>query len=118
MIPIYRRRRDALLFALQRHLRDEATWMVPAGGHHVWLTLREPVDERALYAEALRAGVSFLPGGAIQAEKTSRTSMRLSFGLLDPDVHDEAARRLAAALRELRRRGSGSGRGRVTGALS
>jgi DNA-binding transcriptional MocR family regulator len=118
VIPIYRRRRDALLFALQRHLRDEATWMVPAGGHHVWLTLREPVDERALYAEALRAGVSFLPGGAIQAEKTSRTSMRLSFGLLDPDVHDEAARRLAAALRELRRRGSGRGRGRVTGALS
>ncbi len=116
VIPIYRSRRDALLAALDRHLSDAATWTVPSGGHHVWLTLHEPIDERALYAEALRAGVSFLPGGAIQAEKTSRTSMRLSFGLLDPAVHDEAARRLAAALREVRRRDRG--RGRATGALS
>ena len=113
-IPVYRRRRDALLRALERHMRDEATWTIPSGGHHTWVTLHEPVDERALYAEALRAGVSFLPGGAIQPEKSSRTSMRLSFGLVDPAVHDEAIRRLAVALREVRRRG----RGGATGALS
>jgi DNA-binding transcriptional MocR family regulator len=114
-IPVYRDRRDALLRALQRHLGDDATWTIPAGGHHIWVTLREPVDERALYVEALRAGVSFLPGGAIQAEKSSRTSMRLSFGLVDPRQHDEALRRLAAAVREVRRRGRGVG---ATGALS
>ncbi|HEY1539475.1 MAG TPA: hypothetical protein VGF63_08770, partial [Solirubrobacteraceae bacterium] len=84
------------------------------GGHHTWVTLHDPVDERALYVEAVRAGVSFLPGGAIQAEKSSRTCMRLSFGLVEPAVHDEAVRRLAVALREVRRRG----RGRATGALS
>jgi DNA-binding transcriptional MocR family regulator len=113
-IPVYRKRRDALLRALERHMRDDATWTIPSGGHHTWLTLREPVDERALYVEAQRAGVSFLPGGAIQAEKPSRTSMRLSFGLVDPSLHDEAVRRLAVALREVRRRG----RGGATGALS
>jgi DNA-binding transcriptional MocR family regulator len=114
VVPVYRRRRDALLRALERHLGDEATWTIPAGGHHTWLTLREPVDERALYVEALRAGVSFLPGGAVQAEKPSRTSMRLSFGLVDPAQHDEAVRRLAVALREVRR----SRRTSATGALS
>jgi DNA-binding transcriptional MocR family regulator len=113
-IPVYRRRRDALMSALDRHLGRDASWTVPAGGHHTWVTLHEPVDERALYVEAVRAGVSFLPGGAIQAEKSSRTSMRLSFGLVEPAVHDEAVRRLAVALREVRRRG----RGRATGALS
>jgi hypothetical protein len=40
--------------------------------------------------------------------------MRLSFGLVDPSLHDEAVRRLAVALREVRRRG----RGGATGALS
>ncbi len=113
-IPVYRHRRDALLHALQHHLGHEATWRVPNGGHHVWVTFDAPIDERALYVEALRAGVSFLPGGAIQAEKSSRTSMRLSFGLVDPAVHDEAVRRLAVALREVRRRSRGS----ATGALS
>ncbi|HUR85528.1 MAG TPA: PLP-dependent aminotransferase family protein [Solirubrobacteraceae bacterium] len=113
-LPVYRRRRDALLRALQRHLGDDATWTTPAGGHHVWVTLHDAVDERALYAEALRAGVTFLPGGAVQVEKSTRTSMRLSFGLAAPAEHDEALRRLASALREVRRRGRGS----ATGALS
>jgi DNA-binding transcriptional MocR family regulator len=113
-LPVYRRRRDSLLHALDRHLGDEATWTVPAGGHHVWVTLRAPVDERALYAEALRGGVTFLPGGALQAEKSTRTSMRLSFGLVEPSELDEGVRRLATALREVHRRGRGS----ATGALS
>jgi DNA-binding transcriptional MocR family regulator len=113
-IPVYRKRRDTLIRALERHLRHDAIWTIPSGGHNTWLTLHEPVDERALYVEALRAGVSFLPGGAVQAEKSTRTSMRLSFGLADPSSHDEAIRRLAVALREVRRRG----RGGATGALS
>jgi len=67
-----------------------------------------------LYAEALRAGVTFLPGGALQAEKSTRTSLRLSFGLVAPAEHDEAVRRLATALREVR----GRRRAGATGALS
>jgi 2-aminoadipate transaminase len=113
-VPVYRRRRDALLRALDRHLGDGAAWNVPTGGHHVWVTLHESVDERALYAEALRAGMTFMPGGAVQAEKSSRTSLRLSFSLASPEALDEAARRLAVALREVRRRGRTS----VTGAMS
>jgi 2-aminoadipate transaminase len=113
-IPVYRRRRDALLRALERHLGDDARWTVPAGGHHVWVTLHDAVDERALYAEAFRAGMTFMPGGAVQAEKSSRTSLRLSFSQWSPDVLDEAVRRLTVALREVRRRGRAS----ATGAMS
>lgn len=61
-----------------------------------------------------RAGTTFLPGGAVMAEKSSRTSMRLSFGLVEPQLLDEGVRRLAVALREVRRRG----RAGSTGALS
>ena len=113
-LPVYRRRRDALLDALDRHFARDATWNVPTGGHHVWVTLREPVDERALYVEAVRAGATFLPGGAVMAEKATRTSMRLSFGLVEPQLLEEGVRRLAVALREVRRRG----RPGSTGALS
>jgi 2-aminoadipate transaminase len=103
-MPFYRERRDALLASLERHLSGEYHVDPPAGGHHLWVTLARPLDERALYAEAARQGVTFTPGGAITAERRSQTSFRLSFSLLDPEQLDEGVRRLARAIREVRRR--------------
>jgi DNA-binding transcriptional MocR family regulator len=102
-LPVYRRRRDALVAALERHLDGEATWTVPDGGHHVWATLRRPVDERAFYAAALDHGTSFLPGGAVQAEASPQTRLRLGFSLVPEEEIDEGIRRLAVALRSVRR---------------
>ena len=103
-MPFYRERRDALLDALARHLAGEYHVDPPAGGHHLWVTLTRPLDERALYAEAARHGVTFTPGGAVTAERRSQTSFRLSFSLLDPEQLDEGVRRLARSIREVRRR--------------
>ena len=107
-LPYYRERRDALMEALERHLEGEYDADVPHGGHHVWATLRRPVDERTLYSEALRHGMSFTPGGALTAERRQKTSLRLSFALLEPEELDEGCRRLARALREVRRRDRGA----------
>jgi DNA-binding transcriptional MocR family regulator len=103
-IPFYRERRDALLAALERHMAGEYSVDVPVGGHHLWVTLTRPLDERALYPEAARCGVSFTPGGAVTVERRAQTSLRLSFSLLAPDELDEGVRRLARAVREVRRR--------------
>ncbi|MGH2824954.1 MAG: PLP-dependent aminotransferase family protein, partial [Thermoleophilaceae bacterium] len=84
-MPFYRERRDALLDSLERHLSGEYRVDPPAGGHHLWVTLTRPLDERALYGEAARHGVTFTPGGAVTAERRSQTSFRLSFSLLDPE---------------------------------
>ena len=66
-LAFYRERRDALLAALERHMPGEYRADVPVGGHHVWVTLTHPVDERALYSEAIRHGMTFTPGAAIWA---------------------------------------------------
>jgi 2-aminoadipate transaminase len=102
-LPIYRERRDALLESLERRLGDEVTFTRPLGGHHVWVRFREPLDERSLFAEAVRQGVGFLPGGATMAERPENTSMRLSFALFTPEQLDEGVRRLASAVRAVRR---------------
>ena len=47
-LPYYRERRDALMAALERHLAGEYEAAAPRGGHHVWVTLKRPVEERAL----------------------------------------------------------------------
>jgi DNA-binding transcriptional MocR family regulator len=102
--PFYRERRDLLMEALERHLAGEYRAEVPAGGHHVWMQLLRPVDERALYREAVRAGVTFTPGGVVTVDRTALTSLRLSFSLVDPPDLDDGVRRLARAIREVRRR--------------
>ena len=100
----YRGRRDALIDALERHLPGEYRADRPKGGHHVWVTLTRPLDERALHSEAARHGVTFTPGAAVTPERRSQTSFRLSFPLLEPEELDEGVRRLARAIREVRRR--------------
>ena len=102
-LPVYRERRDALLESLERRLGDEVSFMHPLGGHHVWVRFHEPLDERALFAEAVRQGVGFTPGGAMTPERLEETSMRLSFALVGPEKLDEGVRRLAAAARAVRR---------------
>jgi 2-aminoadipate transaminase len=103
-IPVYRERCEALLGALGRHLAGEYRAIKPRGGHHVWVTLNRPLDERDLYSEAARHGVTFTPGQVVLAERHAQTSFRLSFSLLEPEELDEGVRRLARAIREVRRR--------------
>src|SRR5829696_6932917 len=102
-IPFYRERRDALLAALERHMAGEYRVEVPHGGHHLWVTLNRSLDERALYGEAARHGVTFTPGGAVTAERRSQTSFRLSFSMLEPAELEEGVKRLVRAIREVRR---------------
>jgi DNA-binding transcriptional MocR family regulator len=103
-MPFYRERRDLLMEALERHMPGEYRAEIPHGGHNVWMQLLRPLEERALYREAVRQGVTFTPGGAVTVERMPLTSLRLSFSLVDPPDLDEGVRRLARAIRELRRR--------------
>ena len=101
---LYRERCDVMLASLERHLSGAATWTVPNGGHHIWLTFDRPLDERLLYTEAQREGMSFLPGGAQQPEPSSRTSLRLSFSMFGPEQLEEGVHRLTRALANVLRR--------------
>jgi len=103
-LPWYKEQRDVLLDSLERHLAGEYRAARPAGGHHVWVTLERPLDERDLYSEAARHGVTFTPGAVLTVERQAQTSFRLSFALLEPGELDEGVKRLARAIREVRRR--------------
>jgi DNA-binding transcriptional MocR family regulator len=99
----YGERCTALLEALDDQLAGVGRVRRPKGGGHVWLTLPDSIDERDLYEEAVRQGVSFLPGGAMTPERPRGTYARLSYGYLDPPVIREGVKRLAAAVRAVGR---------------
>ena len=99
----YGERCTALLEALDDQLAGVGRVRRPRGGGHVWLTLPDSIDERDLYEEAVRQGVSFLPGAAMMPERPRGTYARLSFGYVDPPELREGTKRLAAAVRAVGR---------------
>ena len=89
---------EALDTRARRRSRD---FVAPAGGGHVWVTLRHAVDDAQLYRDALAAGVTFVPGPAMLVERPRATHLRLSYGLPDPEAIREGVRRLARVIRAL-----------------
>jgi 2-aminoadipate transaminase len=103
----YRRKRDAMLWALDREFGDwpGATWTRPTGGLYVWLSLPDvdvgPGGE--LVREALREGVLYVPGECCHAEGGPSHEARLCYGVATAEEIDEAITRLRRAAGRLGR---------------
>lgn len=96
----YRGRRDAFQVALQTHFADLADWQVPEGGLFFWLTLKHPIDTRALLEPALAANVAFMPGEPFFPEPDKHPGhLRLNFSHVAPEKLDEGLKRLADVVR-------------------
>lgn len=99
----YRRGRDLMLDALERHMAPVATWTRPEGGACVLLTLRGAgLDDREIAAEAERAGVSVVGGSALTSGRPDRAMIRLAFGYVEPDAIEPGVRLLAQVVRGAR----------------
>lgn len=100
----YAERLAGMRESIDKHLGPIASYVEPLGGGHLWLELDLAVDERELADEAIRQGVAYVPGAAMRIESRPELNLRLSFGFLEPGQIDEGLRRLALAIRALRRR--------------
>jgi len=91
----YRRRRDAMLAALQRHMPADCHWTKPEGGLFVWVSLPDGMDGAELLARAVReARVAFVPGKAFFGENARANTMRLSFSLSSEQAIETGIARL------------------------
>jgi DNA-binding transcriptional MocR family regulator len=90
----YRRRRDAMLAALERHMPAGASWARPDGGLFIWLRLPEGCDGAALLERAVaEANVAFVPGAAFHYDGRGRNALRLSYSLPgEPEIEEGIAR--------------------------
>ncbi|MFB0834645.1 aminotransferase-like domain-containing protein [Arthrobacter halodurans] len=97
----YRRRKEAMMASLHRHLAGRIRTTDPEGGFFLWVTLLgedAAVDTRRLFEIALAEGVAFIPGPALSAGGRFADAFRLCFASSDPERTDVGVRRLAAAL--------------------
>src|SRR6195256_5022422 len=99
---LYRRRRDVMLEALERHFGEHARWTQPQGGLFIWATLDARIDTTDLLAQARKSeGVAFVPGRAAYMDgRRGACSMRLNFAGVPDDEIREGIRRIGKVVRQ------------------
>ena len=98
---LYRKKRDAMLKALENELGSIASWTHPEGGFFLWLTLPEGVsgDEFSAYV-AEQKKVIIYPGSMYRPDGKDINAVRLNFSVPTEEQIDECIKRIADGLRE------------------
>jgi 2-aminoadipate transaminase len=96
---VYRRRRDAMLGALERFMPEGVHWTVPKGGFFLWVTLPVGIDTDAMLPAAADRGVIYLPSSWFYPDRSWTRSMRLNFSSQPEDRIVEAMERLAETIK-------------------
>jgi DNA-binding transcriptional MocR family regulator len=99
VLPIYRRRRDAMVAALGRHLPELVQWEAPGGGFCCWLTLPGLHAFADVEQAILRQGWAVTPGDVFLSENPAHKSLRVCFGSLPPDSIHIGVETIARAIR-------------------
>jgi 2-aminoadipate transaminase len=98
---LYRRRRDAMLQAIEREFPPEVRCTRPQGGLFLWATLPGRLNARAVLVRSIQRDVAFVPGGSFFPNGGHENTMRLNFSNMPEDRIDEGVRRIGKVLREL-----------------
>ena len=103
MRRLYHRRRDAFTASLERHLVGALSFVTPAGGMALWAEVARDVPLDAWASRALEQGVAFAGAQEFAFDGQPVRGMRLGFSRHSEAELEEAARRMAAALRGVQR---------------
>jgi len=104
----YRKRRDRMLAALERHMPKGTRWTRPAGGYFIWVTLPPRFDTREEQPTAVKHGIGFAHGRTFFGDTPGGAqSLRLAFSRYPAATLEKAVRRLAASLQSRSTRRSG-----------
>lgn len=97
----YKRQRDAMRAALERHLAPlGCSWSVPQGGMFFWIELPAGLDAMALLPKAVEAGVAFVPGAAFFSSAPRANTLRMSFVTVAPERIEAGVALIAGVLQD------------------
>ncbi len=99
MRALYRRRRDAMLSAIDEAFPAGVDHTRPHGGLFLWVELPAGVNARGLLVECAACGVVFVPGGSFFPNGGHENTLRLNFSNMPEERIVEGIRRMGAVLR-------------------
>jgi GntR family transcriptional regulator/MocR family aminotransferase len=95
----FRKRRDAMISAIQQYMPSGFQLMTPKGGMFVWLRLPGKISSEKLLTNAIDVGVSFAPGTLFYPDGTrGENYLRLNFAIQTPEKIWEGMKRLRTAI--------------------
>lgn len=99
IINTYRKRRDAMLRAMERCFPPGVSWTKPEGGIFLWVTVPQGIDTMQLFEQAIRAKVAYVPGSCYYAKGGGDNNMRLNFSACDEKRIELGIQRLAGIIK-------------------
>ncbi|MGC8994951.1 MAG: PLP-dependent aminotransferase family protein [Pyrobaculum sp.] len=97
---LYKRKRDAMLAALETYMPPGVSWTRPSGGMFIWVTVPPHIDTKELLKTAVtQYKVAFVPGHGFFVDQSVRNAMRLNFTYPSFEQINEGIRRLAMAIK-------------------
>ncbi len=99
---LYRRKRDIMLGALEKHFPDYAEWSKPQGGMFMWIRINsDKIDTTKMLHDAVENRVAYVPGHAFYVEEgRGRDSMRINFSNPEDEEIEPAVERLAEVVKK------------------
>ena len=91
IIALYRPRQQAMLAAMRKRFPDCLHWAEPAGGMFIWVEGPPGSDMEAVYHQAVKENVAFVPGQFFYARPGGgRHTLRLNFTVVDEPTIERA----------------------------
>lgn len=102
IVELYKKKRDAMLTALESYMPKGVTWTKPSGGMFIWVRVPEKIDTREMLQVAItKYKVAYVPGHGFHVnEGEGKNTMRLNFTYSTFEQIDLGVRRLADTIRE------------------
>jgi 2-aminoadipate transaminase len=96
----YREKLDCFLELMEKHFPASwgVNWTKPEGGLFLWATLPDHVDTKALFYDAIKHKVAFVPGESFYGQNPERNHMRINFSYPPRDRLAEGVERLAKCI--------------------
>ncbi len=100
-VDVIKRKRDAVLNALDENLSNYASWTKPNGGLFIWVTLNKEVDMDKLIEKAAEKGIYFDPGRNFHYRMKDISAFRLSYAHVPLEDIFYGIEKLSEAVKEL-----------------
>jgi GntR family transcriptional regulator / MocR family aminotransferase len=102
---VFRKRRDAMLLAIERFLPAGVSFDPPQGGLFLWLRLPDNISAEELLPLACEEGMAFAPGNDFfPAGSAGQDWMRLNFVAQPVEAIEEGIKRLGKAIKRYQAR--------------
>ncbi len=100
----HRRRRDAVVSALERHrAKGLLQWTVPDGGLYLWCRLGGRLRASSVETQALSDSLAFVRGEAFYIDQAGERELRICFSSVPASRSDDIAKRLMRAINTVKR---------------